>query len=146
HRPLQSFALAGKIRDAVWRIGDYLRGLRAAEALEIDGLLEQRVEGSRDEEIEVGDLRELAQRKRRLESRVAQDASHARVGFLAPATRGEEPADDVVQRIRLRELARVDVQLGGKLLGEPVIEQPRARLCLDLQQLRTDERKYSPVL
>src|SRR5439155_1335240 len=83
----QVLALRGQVGYAVRRIRDDFGRLCAAEALVVDRLLEQRIEGRRDEEVEVGDLRELAQRLRRPETSVPQDASHSRVRLLAPAAR-----------------------------------------------------------
>ena len=112
----------------------------------VDRLLEQRIERRRDEEVEVGDLRQLAERQRRREIRVAQDAAHARVGLFAPAVRRQEPADDVVERVGLRQPRGIDVELAGELFRDPVVEQARAGLGLDLQQLRPDDRDDAALL
>ena len=58
----------------------------------------------------------------------------------------EEPADDVVQRVRLRQLRGVDAELGGELLGDPVVEQARPGLGLDLEQLGPDDRDDPALL
>src|SRR5665213_319281 len=139
-RALQLFPLDGKVGHTIGCVGDDFGRLRALEALEIDRLLEQRIERRRDEEIEVGDLRELAQCERRREVRIAEQAAQARVGLFAPAAGGEEPADDVVERIRLRQLRGVDIELGGELFGDPVVEKPRPGVGFDLQQLGADDR------
>ena len=86
------------------------------------------------------------ERARRREIRVAQDAAHAACRFLAPAVRRQEPADDVVQRVGLRQLRGVDVELGGELLGDPVVEEARAGLGLDLEQLGPDDRDDAALL
>ena len=112
----------------------------ALEALEIDRLFEQRIEGRRDKQIEIGDLRELPQRERGREVRVAEDAAHARVGFLAPAARGEEPAHDVVQSVWLRKRGGVDVEPRGQLLSHPVVEQALPGFRLHLEELGADDR------
>ena len=143
---LQVLALRGQVGHAVRRIRDDFGRLCAAEALVVDRLLEQRIEGRRDKKIEVGDLRQLPQRLRRPKGGVAQDAPHSRIRLLAPAARSEEPADDVVQRVRLRQLLGVHTELAGELLGDPVVEQARPRLGLDLDELGTDDRDDVPLL
>jgi len=72
--------------------------------------------------VEVGDLRELAQRVWRREVRFAENAPQPRVGLLAAAARRQEPADDVVQRVRLRELRDIDVELARELLCKPIVK------------------------
>ena len=99
-RALQLAALDGEIGHAVRRIGDDLGGRLAAVSLEIHRPLEQRVEGRGHEEIEVGDLRELAQRGWRFEFDLPHDRAHPRVGLLAPAALPEVAAHDVVEAQR----------------------------------------------
>jgi len=61
HRPLQAVSLGRQVGNAVRRVGDDLGRLRAAETLVVDRLFEQRIEGRCNVQIEVRDLRELAQ-------------------------------------------------------------------------------------
>jgi hypothetical protein len=90
-------------------------GLRAPEALGIDRLLEQWIERGGDEEVEVGYLGQPAERQRRGETSLAQDAAQSRIGLLAPAAATtENPADDIVERVGLRKLRCVDVELGAR--------------------------------
>ena len=145
-RTLQLIALARQVGNAVGRVGDDLGGLRAAEALGVHRLLEQRIESRRDEEVEVGDLGELAQRKRRGEGDVAQDAAHARVRVLAPAVGGQEPADHVVERVALGQHRDVHAQLRREFLRDPVVEQARARVGLHVQQLRAHDGDHPALL
>ncbi|HEY2558169.1 MAG TPA: hypothetical protein VGI48_00490 [Caldimonas sp.] len=69
-----------------------------------------------------------------------------RVRFLATAARSEEPADDVVQRVRRRQLRGVDAEADGELFGQPVVEQPRPVVAFDAEQLGPDDRDDAPVL
>jgi len=82
-----------------------------------------------------GDLRELPQWQRRLEGRLAHDRAQARVGLLAAAVVREVAADDIIQRQRLRQRGRVDVQPRREFFRQPVLQEARAGLRLDLQQL-----------
>ncbi len=136
---LEVLAFARQVGHAIRGVGDDFGRRRALEALGIDRLLEVLVEGGRDEEIEIGDLGELAQRIGRREVDLAKDAAHARVRVLAPAARREEPADDVVQRIRIGKLRRIDVELDRELFGHPVVEKARARRGVDLEELGADD-------
>ena len=138
--PLQAIALGRQVGHAIGRVGQHLGARGAAEPLQVDRVLEQRIEGGGDEQIEFRDRRQAAQRLRRLERGVLEDAAQAHVGFFAPAARAQEPAHDVVQRVGLGQLADVDVQPARELLREPVIEQARSLVGLDLQQLRPDDR------
>jgi hypothetical protein len=91
-------------------------------------------------------LRELAQRERRRERGIAEEAAKPGVRLLAAASRGEEPADDVGQRERARELRRVDAELRGELLRDPFVEEARSRVGVDLQELRPDDRDAPALL
>ncbi len=104
-RPLQAIALGRQVGDAIGRVGQHLRAGGPAEPLQVDRVLQQRVEGRRDEQVEFRDRCQLAQRERRLEGGVLEDAAQAHVGFFAPAARAEEPADDVVERVGLAAAA-----------------------------------------
>ena len=139
HGTGQILALGREVDDAIRRIRNDVRGLGATEPLAVDCLLEQRVERRRHEQIEVGDLRELPKRLRRRESGLPKDPANARVSFLAPAPLRETPADDVVQRIRLRQLRRIDAKLACQLFGDPFVEQAGAAIGLDLKELRPDD-------
>ena len=86
---LQLAAFGRQVGDAVGRVGDDLGRRLAAVALQVERLLEQRIEGGGDEQVEVGDLRQLPQRQRRLELHFAQDRAQPRVGFFAPAALAE---------------------------------------------------------
>ena len=145
-RPLQAVALGRQVGDAIGRVGQHLGAGGAAEPLGVDRVFEQRVEGGRDEEVEFRDRRQLAQRQRRFERGVLEDAAQAHIRFFAPAPRAEEPADDVVERVGLRQLADVDIETPGQLLGQPVIQQARSLVGLDHQQLRSDDGDDPPLL
>jgi hypothetical protein len=132
-------ALDGQVGHAVGGVGDDLGVGRAAEAHGVDRLLEQRVEGHRDVEVEVGDLGELAQRGRRGEIGLAHDGAQPGVGFLAPTVVGEVGADDVVQQKRLRERGGVDAEAGGEFLGEPFQEEAGPGLGLHLEEFGADD-------
>ena len=139
-RPLQAVALGRQVDDAVGRVRQRLGRGRAAEALEVDRRLEQRVAGRRDEEVEFGDRRQPAQRLWRFERRVLEQPAQAHVRFFAPAAGSEEPAHDVVERVGPRQLADVDVEAHGQFFREPVVEQARPVVGRDLEQLRADDR------
>ena len=145
-RPLQLAAFGRQVRHAVRRIGDHLRVRLAAAALEVHRLLEQRVEGRGDEQVEVRDLRELPQRQRRRDLHLAHDRPQPRVGFLAPSALAEVTADDVVQRERLRQAGGVDRELDRELFGQPFVQQARALVGVDAQQVRPDDRYDAPLL
>ena len=101
HGPRELRPLGTEIGHAVWRVGDHLGRLRAAEAHLVDRTLEQRVERRRDEQVEVRNLRELPQRGRRRKRRLAQDRADARVGIFASAASAEIRADHVVEIVAL---------------------------------------------
>ena len=145
-RPRELLALARQVDDAVRRVADDLGGLRAAEALGVDRVLQQRVEGGADEQVEIGDLRELAQCLRRREVGLAQDAAHARIGILPAAARREEPADDVVECVGPRQARGVHAELRRELVRDPVVQQPRPGLGLHLEQFRPDDRDDPALL
>ena len=142
--PLLLVALDREVGHAVGGVGDDLGGGGAAEAFRVERLLEQRVEGRGDEKVEVGDLRQLAQRGRHAEIGLAQDRAQPGVGFLASAPRGEIPAHDVVQGAGLRQLAEVDGEFRRQLFRQPVVEQPGAGVGLHAQELRAHDR-YHPA-
>ena len=139
-RALQLLPFAGEVDHAVGRVTDHIGRRRALETHLVDRLLEQRIEGRGDKEIEIGDLRELSQCARGCEARVTKDAAHARIDFLTTAARGEERAHDVVQRVRRRKRGGVDVEPGSQLFGDPVVEQAGPGFGLDLQKLGADDR------
>ena len=64
HGPLQLLALNREIGDTVGRIGHDFGRRCAGEPLGVDCLLQKRIEGRRNKQIKVGDLRELAERRR----------------------------------------------------------------------------------
>ena len=49
-------------------------------------------------------------------------------------------AHHVVERIRLRQARGVNVELEGQFFSQPVVEQTRARIGVDLEQLGADDR------
>ena len=102
--------------------------------------LEQRVEGRGHEEIEVGDLRELAQRWWRFEFDLPHDRAQPRVGLLAPAALPEVAAHDVVEAHGLGQAGGVDLQPRGQFLGQPLVERPQSAVRLHPQQVGTDDR------
>ena len=122
-RPLQAIALRRQVGDAIGRVGQHFGAGGAAEPLLVDRVLQQRVEGGGDEQVEFRDRGQLAQRKRRLEGGILEDAAQAHVRLLAPAPRAQEPADDVVERVGLGQLRDVHVEPLRQLLGKPVMEQ-----------------------
>ena len=86
------------------RVGEHLGRLGAAEALEVDRRLEERIEGRRHEEIKVGDRGQTAQCRWWLELRILEDAAQAHVGFFAPTALRQEPAHDIIERVGLGQL------------------------------------------
>ena len=145
-RPLQLTAFSREVGHAVWCVSDDLRVRLAAEALEVHSLLEQRVERGGDEEIEVGDLRQLPQCHRRRNLHLAHDRAQARVSLFAAAALAEIAADDVVERERLRQPGGIDRQLDGQFPGQPFVQQPRALVGVDAQQVRPDDGNDPPLL
>jgi hypothetical protein len=102
HGPRQAITLGGQFGDAVRRVGQNVGGRRAAETLLIDGGLEQRIEGRGNEHVELGDGRQLLECLGRRERGILEDAAQPDISFFAPAACAQEPAHDVVERVRLR--------------------------------------------
>ena len=138
-RTLQLAALGREVGHAVRRVRDDFRVRLATEPFKVHRLLEQRVERRRDEQVEVRDLRQLAQRHGRRNRHLAHDRAQARVSLLAAAALPEIAADDIVERERLGEPGRVHRQLGRQLLGQPFVEQPRTLVGVDAQEVRPDD-------
>ena len=140
HRALKLAAFGRQVGDTVRRVSDDLGARLAAVALQVDGALEQGVEGRGDEEVEVGDLRELTQRLWRLELYLPHDRAQPRVCLLAPAALPEVAAHDVVEAQRLRQGGRIDLQASGQFLREPFVEGTQATIGLHAQQVGSDDR------
>jgi len=43
------------------------------------------------------------------------------------------PAHHIIQGIRLRQARGIDIELGGELFGQPIVEQARAGVSVDLE-------------
>jgi hypothetical protein len=144
---LQFGALGRQVGDPVGRVGHDLRqrGL-AAEALEVDRLLQQRVEGGGDEHVEIGDPGQLAQRRGRRQRQLAHDGAQPRVDFLAAAPLAEVPAHHVVEGERLRQFRNVNGQARREFFRQQLEQQARALLRVDPQQLRADDRDDAALL
>ena len=143
HGPLKRLALAGQIGNAIGRVGDDLGGLRAAKALAIDGLLDERIKRGGHEQIKVGDLGQLPQRFWRLKRHIAQDAANTGVGVFTPTARREKPAHNVIQRVRLRQKRGVHAQLFGQLIRQPIVEKTRPGVGFNLKQLGPNDRHHA---
>ena len=61
-RARQQFAIGWQVDQLARRVGGDVGAAEPAEADGVDRVFEQRVEGGRDEEVEVRDLREFRQR------------------------------------------------------------------------------------
>ena len=88
----------------------------------------------------------MTQRLRRFEVRILQDAAHSHVRFFAPAAGGKKPADDVVQRVGLRQGGDIDIEPDGEFLCEPVVQEARAAVGCDLQELRSHDWNHAALL
>ena len=137
--PLQAIALGWQVGDAIRRVRQHLRAGGPAEPLLVDGVFQQRIESGGDEQVEFRNRRQLAQRKRRFESGILEDAAQAHVCLFASAPRAQEPADDVVERVGLGQLRDVHVETLRQLPGKPVMEQAGSLVGLDQQQLGPDD-------
>jgi hypothetical protein len=145
HGALEVGTFARQISDAVGRVGDHLGTWLAAVAFQVDGRLQQRIEGSGDEQVEIGDLRQFPQRLGRLDVNVAHDGAQARVGFLAPAVLAQMGAHHVVQRERLGQGGRIHGQVLRQFLSQPLVQWAQSVVGLHAQQIGSDDRD-DPVL
>ena len=143
--PLQAIALRRQVGDAIGRVGQHLRAGGPAEPLLVDRVFQQRVESGGDEQVEFRNRCQLAQRKRRFESGILEDAAQAHVRLFAPAPRAQEPADDVVERVGLGQLRDVHVEPLRQFPGKPVMEQAGPLVGLDQQQFGPDDRDDSTL-
>ena len=146
HRSLQLAALHRQVGDTVRGVGDHLSPGLTAIALEVHGFFEQWIECGGDEQVEVGDLRQLPQGVGRLELDLAHDGTQARVGFFATSTLTEVGADDIVQHQRLGQARRVDRQAHGEFFRQPFVKRSQPAIGLHTQQVRTDDRDDASLL
>ncbi len=89
--------------------------------------------GRRDEEIEVGDCRQLPQRQRRFDGRILEYGPQPHVGFFAPTAGSQEPAHHIVEGIALGQRGGINVQPRSQLLRGPVQQQSWASIGGDHQ-------------
>jgi hypothetical protein len=146
HGALEVLPLDGQVGHAVRGVRQHLRVRGAGETHLVDGLLEQGIKGRRYVEVEVRDLGQLPERQRGREGGLPHDGAQARVGFLAPPAAGKVAAHDVVERQGLCQGPGIDAQAGGEPLGQEFHQEARARLRVDLEQLRTDNRDDALLL
>ena len=144
-RPLQAIAFRRQVGDTIGRVGQHLGAGGAAEPLLVDRVFQQRIESGGDEQVEFRNRRQLAQRERRFEGGILEDSAQAHVRFFAPAPRAQEPADDVVERVRLGQLRDVHVEPRASFSGKPVMEQAGPLVGLDQQQLGPEDGDHAPL-
>ena len=119
-RTLQAVALRGQVGHPIGRIGQHVCGGHAGEPFQVDRGLEQRIKGGGDEQIEIGDRGQTPQCQRRLEIRILDDAAQSHIGLFAAAACREEPADHIIESVRLRQLLDVHIEPTGEFLRHPV--------------------------
>ena len=138
-RTREERALRGEIGDFVGGVGDDVGAAQGAEAHGVERVFQETVERGGDVEVEIGDLGELEQRRRRGEGGLAQDGAKAGISILAATAAGEEAHDHIVERRCGREVGGGDAEAGGEARGEPRVEILRTRISGDGEKFRADD-------
>ena len=139
--------VVGHVLRIARRIGDDVRRGRAAEALGVERLREQRVERRAHEKVERFDRRELAQRRRRRERPdVLHHALQLGVDPLRFAAPFEKRAGNTVERrVRVR-VRRLHAKRRRQPLREILVKEDRAAADVDAEQLLADDGDDDAVL
>jgi len=113
-----SAGLGGQVGGVVGRVGERDGFRCAAVAFLVEGLGEQRIKGGRDEDVEVPDARELAERLGHSRRELLHEVAQARVDLLAASTTLEVAAHDLVERVVTGAVLGRHAQALGETLGE----------------------------
>ena len=112
----------------------------------VDRFLHQRVERRRDEEVEVGDLRELPQGFGRTDVRLLDDLEDVVADPVAVFALVDELADHVVQRPLRRDVLLRDLIDPRQPAGNVLFEEDHAPFEFHMQQVRPDDRDDAPLV
>ena len=119
----------------------------AAEALFVERLGQERVEGRRDEKVEMPDPRELPKRFGHGRRELLHQVADARVDFLAATAALEVTADDLVQRVVARAVFGRHAQALGEPGGEETLERNLAAGAIgDVEQFGPDDRNHATLI